>query len=175
MGKREACALGSLGRDAIAGRHRWRRQRQLEHEFSACLGLVAPHRVARHTAGCFKDPSVMKKPTPTLARPCVFHNTTWHCWCSPQPSGLRALLFINTGCSVQVAGFCGSIKDHFKQHKWCLYWILIWMKDRKCFSRRSEGVFLLKRCQREEKKKPKAIQTKKRKSLWLEQTLQNHK
>lgn len=37
-------------------------------------------------------------------------------------------------------------------------------------------VFLLKREEkREEKKKPKAKQTKKRKGLWLEQTLQNHK
>lgn len=104
VGGREACALEWL-LDAIADGRRWRGQRQLEHEFSACLELVAPRRVARHSAGYGRDPSVRKKDRsqPCQAM-CVFHNTTWHCWYSPQPSGLSALIFINTGCSVQVLG-----------------------------------------------------------------------
>lgn len=93
---------------------------------------------------------------------CVFHNTTWHCWCSPKPSGLRALLFINTGCSVQVVAFFKPVAPLASILNNTSYVFNFYMNEgqKTLFEKR----FLFKR---EEKKKPKAKQTKKRKVFGL--------
>lgn len=93
---------------------------------------------------------------------CVFHNTTWHCWCSLQPSGLRALLFINTGCSVQAVAFLKPVAPLASILNSTSYVLNFYMDEgQKTFF---EKIFLFKR---EEKKKPKAKQTKKRKVFGL--------